>query len=333
MAEKRIKVACRIRPKMQKLSERYDIECIKKADEENLVITQPAEEGEKPKQHFFSFDHVFDESDTQREIYNEASLDMIDLVLEGTNATILAYGQTGSGKTFTVLGDVSGDGTDEGGNTTVTPGSGLFLRALTDLFTYKDRSRRTLEVTISLSILEIYVDELRDLLAKKAKLVLREVDDDVQIPNLTTVEVETLGDVYKYYKIANAERSVTATGMNDVSSRSHAVFIVDLEQAERTNSEANPLLSAEVDANKAKDPKVCGVEVMGQSPGLQRGNPCCVGQGSAFRLLISDPGLLVRDPSLLISDPSFLISDAGLLISDAGLLISDAGLPTSDASC
>mmetsp|Transcript_38423 Transcript_38423/g.63865 ORF Transcript_38423/g.63865 Transcript_38423/m.63865 type:complete len:759 (-) Transcript_38423:765-3041(-) len=43
--------------------------------------------------------------------------------------------------------------------------------------------------------------------------------------------------------------------MNDVSSRSHAVFIVDLEQAERTNSEANPLLSAEVDANKAKDPK------------------------------------------------------------------------------
>eukprot|EP00670_Eutreptiella_braarudii_P013836 CAMPEP_0174329526 /NCGR_PEP_ID=MMETSP0810-20121108/15916_1 /TAXON_ID=73025 ORGANISM="Eutreptiella gymnastica-like, Strain CCMP1594" /NCGR_SAMPLE_ID=MMETSP0810 /ASSEMBLY_ACC=CAM_ASM_000659 /LENGTH=133 /DNA_ID=CAMNT_0015444083 /DNA_START=109 /DNA_END=506 /DNA_ORIENTATION=+ len=133
MAEKRIKVACRIRPKMQKLSERYDIECIKKADEENLVITQPAEEGEKPKQHFFSFDHVFDESDTQREIYNEASLDMIDLVLEGTNATILAYGQTGSGKTFTVLGDVSGDGTDEGGNTTVTPGSGLFLRALTDL--------------------------------------------------------------------------------------------------------------------------------------------------------------------------------------------------------
>lgn len=201
------------------------------------MITQPAEEGEKPKQHFFTFDHVFDETDSQRDIYNEAALDMVDLVLEGTNATILAYGQTGSGKTFTVLGDVD----DKSGETVVTPGSGLFLRALTDLFVYKDRSRRTLDVTISLSILEIYIDELRDLLAKKNKLVMREIDDDVQIPNLVTVEVETLADVYKFYKIANAERSVTATTMNDVSSRSHAIFIVDVAQAPRENPDANPL--------------------------------------------------------------------------------------------
>eukprot|EP00667_Euglena_gracilis_P003272 EG_transcript_3280 len=238
--EKRIKVACRIRPRMMKMGERYEPECVRKVDEENLVVTQPAEEGEKPKQHFFTFDHVFDESDSQRDIYNEAALDLVDLVLEGTNATILAYGQTGSGKTFTVLGDVEAKG-----DTVVTPGSGLFLRALTDLFTYKDRSRRTLDVTISLSILEIYIDELRDLLAKKNKLVMREVDDDVTIPNLVTVEVETLADVYRFYKIANAERSVTATGMNDVSSRSHAIFIVDVAQAPRDNPDANPLLSTQ----------------------------------------------------------------------------------------
>eukprot|EP00668_Euglena_longa_P002062 GGOE01002396.1.p1 GENE.GGOE01002396.1~~GGOE01002396.1.p1 ORF type:complete len:958 (-),score=204.08 GGOE01002396.1:195-3068(-) len=238
--EKRIKVACRIRPRMMKLGERYEVECVRKVDEENLVVTQPAEEGEKPKQHFFTFDHVFDELDSQRDIYNEAALDLVDLVLEGTNATILAYGQTGSGKTFTVLGDV-----EDKGDTVVTPGSGLFLRALTDLFTYKDRSRRTLDVTISLSILEIYIDELRDLLAKKNKLVMREVDDDVTIPNLVTVEVDTLADVYRFYKIANAERSVTATGMNDVSSRSHAIFIVDVAQAARDNPDANPLLSAQ----------------------------------------------------------------------------------------
>lgn len=247
MAERRIKVACRIRPRMQKANERYEIECTKKADDETLVITQPAEENEKPKQHFFSFDHVFDETDSQRDIYQEGALEMIDLCLEGTNATILAYGQTGSGKTFTVLGEV-----DDTSDTIVTQGSGLFLRALTDLFTYKDRSRRTLDVTINLSILEIYVDELRDLLAKKAKLTLREVDDDVTIPNLNTVEVESLGDVYKYYKIANAERSVTATGMNDVSSRSHAVFMVDLIQAERENPDDNPLLQRDAAAKPGK---------------------------------------------------------------------------------
>jgi len=177
---------------------------------------------------------------------------MVDLCLEGTNATILAYGQTGSGKTFTVLGEVDDSGGEDG--KIVTPNSGLFLRALTDLFTYKDRSRRTLDCSIHLSIMEIYVDEVRDLLAKKAKLTLREIGDDVTITNLCTVEVDTLNDVYKYYKIANAERSVTATGMNDVSSRSHAIFMVDLVQAEQENPDANPMES--IKASPRKDKKI-----------------------------------------------------------------------------
>eukprot|EP01004_Peranema_trichophorum_P003197 NODE_219_length_3208_cov_30.579254_g190_i0.p1 GENE.NODE_219_length_3208_cov_30.579254_g190_i0~~NODE_219_length_3208_cov_30.579254_g190_i0.p1 ORF type:complete len:962 (+),score=220.10 NODE_219_length_3208_cov_30.579254_g190_i0:104-2989(+) len=236
MAEKKILVACRIRPRMNNNNERYEIECCKKGDENTVVITQPTEENEKARPYYFSVDHVFDESDTQHDIYSECALDMVDACLEGSNATILAYGQTGSGKTFTVLGDV-----ETKGETVVKPGSGLFLRCLTDLFNYKDRSRRTLDVTINLSIMEIYVDEVRDLLAKKAKLNIREMEEDVQIPNLTIVEVDSLSSVYKYYKIANAERSVTATMMNDVSSRSHAVFVVDLLQVPRDNPDANPL--------------------------------------------------------------------------------------------
>eukprot|EP01012_Entosiphon_sulcatum_P030972 TRINITY_DN3858_c0_g1_i1.p1 TRINITY_DN3858_c0_g1~~TRINITY_DN3858_c0_g1_i1.p1 ORF type:complete len:537 (+),score=149.99 TRINITY_DN3858_c0_g1_i1:33-1643(+) len=235
--EKRIKVACRVRPKMERMGERYELEVAKKADEHTLIITQPAEDAnDKPKQHVYSFDYVFDDSDTQRDIYEESALELVDSCLDGCNSTIFTYGQTGSGKTFTVLGDV-----DEKSETLIKPSSGLFLRSLTDLFNYKERSRRAVDCRITLSILEIYNEELRDLLAKKTKVQMREIDEEVQLPNLTTVEVNTLTDVYKYFKIANAERAVTATNMNAESSRSHAVFLVDLYQTPRQSTDHNPL--------------------------------------------------------------------------------------------
>ena len=50
----------------------------------------------------YSFDRVFDPNSTQREVYDESIVPIIESVLEGFNGTVLAYGQTSSGKTHTM---------------------------------------------------------------------------------------------------------------------------------------------------------------------------------------------------------------------------------------
>jgi hypothetical protein len=58
----------------------------------------------------FSFDAVFGESSTQREVYEDTAMGVVNGVLQGMNGTIFAYGQTGTGKTFTMEGGGGGGG-------------------------------------------------------------------------------------------------------------------------------------------------------------------------------------------------------------------------------
>ncbi len=76
---------------------------------------------------------MFDESDSQVAIYNEAVAEDVAHILDGCDVPIFAHGQTGSGKTYRVLGDVS---VRESGGLCV--GSGIFLRLVTDLFRFRD---------------------------------------------------------------------------------------------------------------------------------------------------------------------------------------------------
>ena len=55
-------------------------------------------------EHTFSFDRIYGQNSTQKEIYDNTAKDSVMSVLEGYNSTILAYGQTGTGKTFTMEG-------------------------------------------------------------------------------------------------------------------------------------------------------------------------------------------------------------------------------------
>ena len=76
----------------------------------------------------FTFDHVFDESTPQPELYQRRVAPLVRSCLEGYNATILAYGQTGSGKTHTIMGEKI--------TTTVTNDAeaGVIPRAFEDIF-------------------------------------------------------------------------------------------------------------------------------------------------------------------------------------------------------
>ncbi|KAJ9447118.1 Kinesin-like protein KIN-1 [Diplonema papillatum] len=226
--ESRIKVAVRSRP-LHPERERYDNKCVKKMNETDIVIASGEKTSGRQETVAYSFDYAFDEDDQQLDVYNESVLDLVDATLDGHNATVLAYGQTGSGKTFTMLGEV-----DESGASLLKSNSGLFLRVLTDLFLYKQRCTGHMHVMITLSIIEIYVQEVRDLLNNKKVIKMQLAGDDVRMTDLKVVPVHNLRDVMTFFKIADKQRVAKKTAMNDVSSRSHALFMIDLFQQAKT---------------------------------------------------------------------------------------------------
>ncbi|CCW61658.1 unnamed protein product [Phytomonas sp. EM1] len=222
MDTRRIFVALRIRPLLD--NERYEPVCVHKADDNQTLIVQQDESSVTTVGSLaFRLDYVFDVNDDQRSVYEDSARDLVDHALSGFNSTIFAYGQTGSGKTYTILGNL-------GPNGTVSEQSGVLLRTFNDLFQYKAAVKKRMHVIITLSALELYVEDVMDLLASRKKLTLRETPEDMYPAGLTTVEVHDLTEVVKYFEIANSFRSTASTRMNASSSRSHAIFFINLFQ-------------------------------------------------------------------------------------------------------
>ena len=125
------------------------------------VISPPNSE---PKT--FTFDAVYPPNTAQNHLYQQSAAHIVDSVLEGYNGTIFAYGQTGTGKTFTMEG-VNHD--DEL--------KGIIPRAFQQIFQeIETRGGANVEYLVRASYLEIYNEEIRDLLSKNTsnKLELKE---------------------------------------------------------------------------------------------------------------------------------------------------------------
>ena len=107
-----------------------------------------------PSSHTFKFAHVFDQSDSQEEIFEHVARHMIDNFLGGYNGTIFAYGQTSSGKTHTI----------EGSSRSYVE-RGLIPRTIS--YVFEDVERRLAleeDMTVQVSYMEIYQDVGYDLL-------------------------------------------------------------------------------------------------------------------------------------------------------------------------
>lgn len=241
--DKRIKVGIRIRPSIER--ERYETMCARKLDD-GMTIVMAADEATAATSGqtstSFNFDYAFDESDDQRTVYDESAQEMIDHALGGNNVTIFTYGQTGSGKTYTILGKMGDDGS-------ISPQSGVFLRVFDDLFAYQRASAKSKLVVIALSAIELYVEEVMDLLNSKAKVKIRDMAEDTQLVGLTSSVITKMSDVVEKFKVANSFRSVTATKMNDASSRSHAVFFIDVIQINLVPGTAPPTVESLFEAD------------------------------------------------------------------------------------
>nr|AUN27682.1 kinesin-like protein KIF3B [Phascolosoma esculenta] len=218
-----VKVVIRCRPMNEKeVAEYYDRVIEMNVDRGLIEIKNPkGPPGEAPKR--FTFDAVYDWNSKQRDLYEETFRDLVLSVLDGFNGTIVAYGQTGTGKTFTMQG-VKNDPEMRG----VIPNS------FEHIFQHIARSESQ-QYLVRASYLEIYQEEIRDLLSKdqSRRLELKErPDTGVYVKDLSSFVTKSVKEIEHVMNVGNQNRSVGATNMNEHSSRSHAIFIITVECAE-----------------------------------------------------------------------------------------------------
>lgn len=184
----------------------------------------------------WTFDAVYDDSSTQQQVYDETCRPVVDSVLEGYNATIFAYGQTGAGKTHTMEG--LRDPPEMKG---VIPNTfDHIFQAITD-----DKSGK--EYLVRASFLEIYKEEVRDLLSKtpKQKLDLKQhPKKGVYVKGLTTHAVKSIEEIDDLLTKGKKHRQVAFTHMNDGSSRSHSIFQITVETSEPGPNPGKNLIKA-----------------------------------------------------------------------------------------
>jgi centromeric protein E len=198
---------------------------------------------------FFTFDKTFGEDTTTKEVYDGVAKNIVESVVTGLNGTIFAYGQTSSGKTYTMQGAGSiEDGAKENGG-------GVVHMASNDIFHHIQNTPDRI-FSVRVSFIEIYNEEVRDLLAENSVLQIRE---DATRGVFVNAHEEPVTDMYSLLEIlfeGERHRAISATGMNERSSRSHTIFRITVES--KLKETRDGIENSSSQANNAEDNDVDG---------------------------------------------------------------------------
>ncbi|KAM6971984.1 kinesin-like protein KIF16B [Aplochiton taeniatus] len=231
-----VRVAVRVRP-MNKREKDLTAKCIIEMEGSKTTITNLkipdgiTGDSMRDRTKTFTYDFSYDSADSrstdfvcQEKVFKDLGSDVLKAAFEGYNACIFAYGQTGSGKSYTMMGNP--------GDAGLIPRicEGLFSR-IAGMTLWDEASFRT-----EVSYLEIYNERVRDLLRRKStqtyNLRVREhPKDGPYVEDLSKHLVQNYSDVEELMEAGNINRTTASTGMNDTSSRSHAIFTVNFTQA------------------------------------------------------------------------------------------------------
>ncbi|KAI1436846.1 P-loop containing nucleoside triphosphate hydrolase protein [Xylaria sp. CBS 124048] len=171
----------------------------------------------------YNFDRVFSPAADQSMIYDDVVRPILEEMLNGYNCTIFAYGQTGTGKTYTMSGDMD----DTMG--LLSDAAGIIPRVLHSLFEKLEDA----ESFVKCSFIELYNEELRDLMSVEENAKLKIFDDAPRKGHATTIvqgmeeaHIRNAAEGIKLLQAGSLKRQVAATKCNDLSSRSHTVFTI-----------------------------------------------------------------------------------------------------------
>ena len=226
------------------------------------------------------FDYVFDEKDNQETVYNIFGEKLMNDIFRGYNGTIMAYGQTGSGKTYTMFGRSLMDN-ERGLNKNIyDEEKGIVQRAVHQIFEYRNQKKEEKSINIYVSFMQIYLNQITDLLDKKngvlfskdkpdkdannkRKFKIGKDSKNLTIENSLKVGHDKDGKIYvKGLSVKEAKdetsllimiedglyvRRTAETIMNKMSSRSHVILQITVRQMWKEKRKNN--LTGEVTQN------------------------------------------------------------------------------------
>ncbi|KAF2120691.1 kinesin [Lophiotrema nucula] len=252
-----VKVAVRVRPPLKPEDPGYDLipqrfRTPKAHVTSSSSLQVDAASGGKK---VFVFDRVFGEDCDQDGVF-EYVLDSVNSFVQGYNVSILAYGQSGAGKSYTM-------GTTGPGEQADAKIMGIIPRAAAALFDKLEgsglrngsgirapsrisgigmqsfaRSSANKNWQMKATYVEIYNEQLRDLLLpdstpahERPAVTIRENQKGrILLTGLNEVPINSVDDLLNALNFGSAIRQTDATAVNAKSSRSHAVFSLNLVQ-------------------------------------------------------------------------------------------------------
>ncbi|CAN1784269.1 Kinesin-like protein KIN-14G, partial [Linum perenne] len=226
-----IRVYCRVRPFLPGEVSRFS--SVDHIEEGNITIATPSKYGKEGRK-TFTFNKVFGPMATQAEVFVDTQ-PLIRSVLDGYNVCIFAYGQTGSGKTYTMVRRSAN-----------THRLGVNYRALSDLFHLSAQRKEVISYRISCQMLEIYNEQVRDLLTSdginkrypfhfKFLEIHNSSNNGLNVPDAVLMPVSSTSDVINLMNTGHSNRAVSATSMNERSSRSHSCLTVHVQGKDLTS--------------------------------------------------------------------------------------------------
>ncbi|XP_058258182.1 kinesin heavy chain-like isoform X2 [Hemibagrus wyckioides] len=205
-----VRVLCRFRP-LNESEVKRGSKHIRYGGSDTVVVSG------KP----YMFDQVFPPNTTQEQVYESCAKDTVRDVLSGYNGTIFTYGQTSSGKTHTMEGRLHDPQM-----------MGIIPRIAHDIFDHIYSMQENLEFHIKVSYFEIYLEKIRDLLdVSKTNLAVHENKNRVPyVKGCTERFVSSPEEMMEVIDDGKANRHVAVTNMNEHSSRSHSIFLINIKQ-------------------------------------------------------------------------------------------------------
>jgi centromeric protein E len=179
---------------------------------------------------FFQYDQVFGEDATTWDVYQKMAQPIVSSVVQGLNGTIFAYGQTSSGKTYTMQG--------AGAVADFKQQGGIFHMAAAEIFAHI-QSNPDRMFLVRASFLEIYNEEVRDLLVSSGKggsNAVLQIREDPRRGVFVQAREEIVTDFDSLLTVmleGEKSRTFASTAMNERSSRSHTIFRVTIESRKK----------------------------------------------------------------------------------------------------
>ncbi|NXA79502.1 KIF12 protein, partial [Thryothorus ludovicianus] len=227
--ETRLRVVLRVRPLTCTETRRGDQQVVHSLGDGAVHVSAARHDAT------FGFSAVFDSGASQEAVFEGSGMrQLVELAIDGFSCTVFAFGQTGSGKTYTLMGPLAQSQTQ--------PASPALLGLMQRSFTYLLEQSRSCgaDLALSASYLEIYNEQVRDLLSPgpPCALPLRwSKTRGFYVENQLSVEFESLEAIVSLLlqemqsippPAGSQRRRTSAHALNRHSSRSHALLTIHI---------------------------------------------------------------------------------------------------------